>query len=138
AHSARTSSARCAPRSRPRWTRARNAPRSPRFPPSRTSRPMSTHLEATSAPADAAIVELSYREAVRDALEHELRDDPTVLLMGEDVGAAGGVYKTSDGLIENFGADRIRNTPICENDFVGIALGMAATGIRPVVEIMFS
>ena len=58
--------------------------------------------------------------------------------MGEDVGAAGGVYKTSDGLLEKFGAERIRNTPICENGFVGVALGMAATGMRPVVEIMFS
>jgi pyruvate dehydrogenase E1 component beta subunit len=99
---------------------------------------MSTHLEAAAAPADAATVELSYREAVCAALEHELQDDPTVLLMGEDVGSAGGVYKTSDGLIEKFGAERIRNTPICENGFVGVALGMAATGLRPVVEIMFS
>jgi pyruvate dehydrogenase E1 component beta subunit len=99
---------------------------------------MSTHLEAASAPADADVVELTYRQAVCAALEHELRDDPTVLLMGEDVGSAGGVYKTSDGLIEKFGAERIRNTPICENGFVGVALGMAATGLRPVVEIMFS
>jgi acetoin:2,6-dichlorophenolindophenol oxidoreductase subunit beta len=99
---------------------------------------MSTHLEAASAPAGAAVVELSYRDAVCAALEHELRDDPTVILMGEDVGAAGGVYKTSVGLIESFGPERIRNTPICENGFVGVALGMAATGMRPVVEIMFS
>jgi pyruvate/2-oxoglutarate/acetoin dehydrogenase E1 component len=99
---------------------------------------MSTHLEAAADPADATTVELSYREAVCAALEHELHDDPTVLLMGEDVGSAGGVYKTSDGLIEKFGAERIRNTPICENGFVGVALGMAATGLRPVVEIMFS
>jgi acetoin:2,6-dichlorophenolindophenol oxidoreductase subunit beta len=99
---------------------------------------MSTHLETASAPPGAAVVELSYRDAVCAALEHELRDDPTVLLMGEDVGAAGGVYKTSVGLIERFGPERIRNTPICENGFVGVALGMAATGMRPVVEIMFS
>ena len=58
--------------------------------------------------------------------------------MGEDVGNAGGVFKTNDGLIEKYGPDRVINTPICENGFVGVALGMAVTGYRPVVEIMFS
>jgi acetoin:2,6-dichlorophenolindophenol oxidoreductase subunit beta len=99
---------------------------------------MSTHPELRSAAAAPAIVELSYREAICAALEHELRDDPAVVFMGEDVGAAGGVYKTSEGLAEKFGSDRVRNTPICENGFVGVAIGMAATGMRPVVEIMFS
>jgi acetoin:2,6-dichlorophenolindophenol oxidoreductase subunit beta len=98
---------------------------------------MSTHPELQS-PDVEAIVELTYREAVRAALEHELRDDPTVLLMGEDIGASGGVYKTSEGLVEKFGSERVRDTPICENGFVGVAIGMAATGLRPVVEIMFS
>jgi pyruvate/2-oxoglutarate/acetoin dehydrogenase E1 component len=99
---------------------------------------MSTHLEAATTSEDVGVVELSYREAVCAALEAELGDDPTVVFMGEDVGPAGGVYKTSDGLLEKFGAERVRNTPICENGFVGVALGMAATGMRPVVEIMFS
>jgi pyruvate/2-oxoglutarate/acetoin dehydrogenase E1 component len=88
--------------------------------------------------SESEVVELSYREAVRLALEHELEGDSSVLLMGEDVGGAGGVYKTSDGLQQRFGADRIRDTPICENGFVGVAIGMAVTGLRPVVEIMFS
>ena len=61
-----------------------------------------------------------------------------VLLMGEDVATAGGVFKTNEGLSERFGLERIRNTPICENGFLGVALGMAVTGMRPVVEIMFS
>lgn len=84
------------------------------------------------------MVELTYREAIRAALEHELAEDPTVLLLGEDVATAGGVFKTSEGLVEEFGSERIRNTPICENGFLGVALGMAVTGFRPVVEIMFS
>ena len=58
--------------------------------------------------------------------------------MGEDVATAGGVFKTNEGLPERFGLERIRNTPICENGFIGVALGMAVTGLRPVVEIMFS
>ena len=61
-----------------------------------------------------------------------------MLLMGEDVATAGGVFKTNEGLPEQFGPERVRNTPICENGFLGVALGMAVTGLRPVVEIMFS
>lgn len=102
---------------------------------------MSTRLETESsntAETTAPAVTLSYREAIRAALEHELQQDPTVLLMGEDVATAGGVFKTNEGLPEKFGLDRIRNTPICENGFIGVALGMAVTGMRPVVEIMFS
>jgi acetoin:2,6-dichlorophenolindophenol oxidoreductase subunit beta len=99
---------------------------------------MSTHLEAEPATALEGVVELTYREAVNAALAAELEADPTVLLMGEDVAQAGGVFKTNEGLPERFGPERIRNTPICENGFIGVALGMAVTGLRPVVEIMFS
>jgi pyruvate/2-oxoglutarate/acetoin dehydrogenase E1 component len=99
---------------------------------------MSTRLEAEPTDVAAGVVELTYREAVRAALEHALEEDPTVLLMGEDVATAGGVFKTNEGLPEKFGLERIRNTPICENGFIGVALGMAVTGLRPVVEIMFS
>jgi pyruvate dehydrogenase E1 component beta subunit len=82
--------------------------------------------------------ELSYREAVRDAMAEEMRRDETVLLLGEDVGPAGGVFKTSVGLHEEFGDHRVMDMPIAENAFVGAALGMAITGMRPIVEIMFS
>jgi pyruvate/2-oxoglutarate/acetoin dehydrogenase E1 component len=99
---------------------------------------MSTHLETERAEAPAGVVELTYREAIGAALEHALAEDPAVLLMGEDVATAGGVFKTNEGLPEKFGLERIRNTPICENGFIGVALGMAVTGLRPVVEIMFS
>lgn len=81
--------------------------------------------------------ELSYREAVIAALEDELASDPAVVFFGEDVGAAGGVFKTSEGLYERF-PGRVFDTPICENGFLGVAIGMAATGHRPIVEIMFS
>jgi len=83
-------------------------------------------------------VTLTYRQAVRAALADELTSDPTVLLMGEDIAGAGGVYKTSEGLLDEFGPHRVRDTPICENGFVSAALGMAVTGLRPVVEIMYS
>jgi len=99
---------------------------------------MSTHVEPAQAEAAAGVTELTYREAIRAALEHELEADETVLLMGEDVATAGGVFKTNEGLSDRFGRERVRNTPICENGFLGVALGMAVTGMRPVVEIMFS
>jgi pyruvate dehydrogenase E1 component beta subunit len=99
---------------------------------------MSTHLETEQVATSAGAVELTYREAVNAALADELERDPTVLLMGEDVATAGGVFKTNEGLPDRFGFERIRNTPICENGFIGVALGMAVTGMRPVVEIMFS
>jgi pyruvate/2-oxoglutarate/acetoin dehydrogenase E1 component len=82
--------------------------------------------------------ELVYRHAIRAALDDELASDPTVVFFGEDVAAAGGVFKTSEGLLERHGPERVFNTPICENAFIGMALGMAVTGLRPVVEIMFS
>jgi pyruvate/2-oxoglutarate/acetoin dehydrogenase E1 component len=99
---------------------------------------MSTQSETavpTAAPAGA--VEMTYREAVCAALEDEMLSDPRVLLLGEDVANDGGVFKTNIGLPEKF-PGRITNTPICENTFIGAAIGMAVTGLRPVVEIMFS
>lgn len=93
---------------------------------------------ATPASDSVATVELSYRQAICAALEDEMGADPRVLLLGEDVATAGGVFKTNEGLVERFGEARVRNTPICENGFIGVALGMAVTGLRPVVEIMFS
>jgi pyruvate dehydrogenase E1 component beta subunit len=98
---------------------------------------MSTQAETTKPGTADDVVELSYRDAIIAALADELERDPAVLVMGEDVATAGGVFKTTEGLPERFG-DRIRNTPICENGFLGVALGMAVTGLRPVVEIMFS
>lgn len=76
-------------------------------------------------------------QAVSAAIAAEMSDDPTVVLWGEDVGESGGVFKATVGLFEEFGGGRVRDTPISEMGFLGAAVGAAATGLRPVVEIMF-
>lgn len=88
--------------------------------------------------AEPGIRELTYREAIRAAVEDEMASDDRVVLIGEDVGAAGGPFKTEEGLIDRFGPARVIETPICENGFMSVALGMAVTGFRPVVEISFA
>jgi acetoin:2,6-dichlorophenolindophenol oxidoreductase subunit beta len=80
----------------------------------------------------------TYREAVAEGIAREMRRDPTVVCLGEDIGAAGGVFKTTAGLFEEFGPDRVWDTPISEQAIVGAAMGAAMTGMRPVAEIMFS
>ncbi len=82
--------------------------------------------------------ELTYREAVTAALAAELERDEDVIVLGEDVGAAGGVFKATEGLFERFGSRRVRDTPISEQAIVGCALGAAITGLRPVAEVMFA
>ena len=77
--------------------------------------------------------ELRYREALRDALAEEMDRDERVFLMGEDIGVFGGAFKVTDGLLEEFGEQRIRDTPISENTIVGIGVGAAMVGLRPVV-----
>lgn len=76
-------------------------------------------------------------QAIVAALVDEMRADPSVIVFGEDVAQAGGPFKTSDGLLDEFGATRVRDTPISEMAFLGAAVGAAATGLRPVAEIMF-
>jgi pyruvate dehydrogenase E1 component beta subunit len=80
----------------------------------------------------------TYREAVSEGIAREMRRDPLVVCLGEDIGAAGGVFKTTAGLFEEFGPRRVWDTPISEQAIVGAAMGAAMTGIRPVAEIMFS
>jgi pyruvate dehydrogenase E1 component beta subunit len=80
----------------------------------------------------------TYREAVSEGIAREMRRDPLVVCLGEDIGAAGGVFKTTAGLFEEFGPHRVWDTPISEQAIVGAAMGAAMTGIRPVAEIMFS
>ncbi len=80
----------------------------------------------------------TYREAVAEGIARELRRDPSVVCLGEDIGKAGGVFKTTVGLYDEFGPERIWDTPISEQAIMGAAMGAAMTGMRPVAEIMFS
>jgi pyruvate/2-oxoglutarate/acetoin dehydrogenase E1 component len=82
------------------------------------------------------MAELRYRDALNAALREELRRDERVILMGEDIGVFGGAFKVTSGLLEEFGEARIRDTPISENTIVGVGVGAAMTGLRPVVELM--
>lgn len=82
--------------------------------------------------------EMTYRAAVARAIEQEMARDDRVVFFGEDVASAGGVFKTTGGLLERFGPDRVRDTPISEQAIVGAAMGAAMTGLRPVAELMFS
>src|SRR3982751_4834645 len=81
--------------------------------------------------------ELSYREAVRDALGKAMRKDEDVFIMGEDIAEMGGSMAVTQGLLEEFGPERVRNTPISEMAIVGAGIGAAMAGMRPVVEIMY-
>jgi pyruvate/2-oxoglutarate/acetoin dehydrogenase E1 component len=84
------------------------------------------------------VAELTYRAAVAEAIAQEMARDPNVVFLGEDVAAAGGVFKATPGLLERFGGERVRDTPISEQAVLGLAMGAAITGLRPVAEIMFS
>src|SRR5262249_24519537 len=81
---------------------------------------------------------ITYREAVARGIAQEMRRDQRVVFLGEDVAAAGGVFKATVGLLEEFGPDRVRDTPISEQAILGAAMGAAMTGLRPIAEIMFS
>ncbi len=83
-----------------------------------------------------AMTKITYREAVRSGLREALKSDPRVFLMGEDVGRYGGAYACSKGFLEEFGPDRIRDTPLSESTFVGAGIGAALAGMRPIVEVM--
>ena len=84
------------------------------------------------------MAELTYRAAVAHGIAQEMERDSTVVMLGEDIGAAGGVFKTTEGLLERFGPKRVRDTPISEQAIIGAAMGAAMTGLRPVAELMFS
>lgn len=84
------------------------------------------------------MAELSYRDAVAAGLAQEMERDDTVYMIGEDIAAAGGVFKATPGLLDRFGPRRVRDTPISEQAITGAAMGAAMTGLRPVAEIMFS
>lgn len=87
--------------------------------------------------ADGTTREMSYQEAIREALREEMLRDDRVFLMGEDIGKHGGAFGVTRTLVDQFGPERVRNTPISENTIVGAATGAALVGMRPVIEIMF-
>jgi pyruvate dehydrogenase E1 component beta subunit len=98
------------------------------------------HPGAASQLRDAAaqpVREISFGDAIREALAEEMRRDPRIVLLGEDVAEAGTPFKVVNGLVEEFGKERIIDTPISEAGFTGLAVGAAMTGLRPVVDIMF-
>jgi pyruvate dehydrogenase E1 component beta subunit len=84
------------------------------------------------------MAELTYRDAVAAAIAQEMRRDPNVVFLGEDIAAAGGVFKATQGLLDEFGPDRVKDTPISEQAIIGAAMGAAMTGLKPIAEIMFS
>ncbi len=81
--------------------------------------------------------ELTFAQAIREALDEELARDERIFILGEDVGAWGGVFRTTEGLFQKYGAERVIDTPLSEEGFVGLAVGAAMTGFHPVPEIMF-
>ena len=84
------------------------------------------------------MAELTYREAVARGIAQEMRRDPTLVMLGEDIASAGGVFKTTVGLLDEFGPERVRDTPISEQAIIGAAMGASMTGIPVIAEIMFS
>ncbi len=84
------------------------------------------------------MAELTYRDAVARGIAQEMARDPDVIFFGEDVAKAGGVFKATVGLFEQFGPKRVRDTPISEQAILGAAMGAAMTGLKPIAEIMFS
>ncbi|HEV7918176.1 MAG TPA: alpha-ketoacid dehydrogenase subunit beta, partial [Solirubrobacterales bacterium] len=82
------------------------------------------------------MAEMRYREALNLALREEMHYNPDVFIMGEDVGVFNGAFKVTEGLLEEFGEARVRDTPISENTIVGMGVGAAMAGLRPIVELM--
>src|SRR5258707_15808920 len=80
---------------------------------------------------------ITYAQALHDALREEMRVDSRVFLMGEDIGHHGGIFRVTKDLIDEFGVNRVRDTPISESSFVGVGIGAAMAGMRPVVELLF-
>jgi pyruvate/2-oxoglutarate/acetoin dehydrogenase E1 component len=92
----------------------------------------------STAATASATSEVTYLEAISDALRHEMARDPSVFCIGEDIGAFGGAFKVTDGFVEEFGAERCLDTPLAESAIIGTAVGAAAEGLRPVCEMQFA
>jgi pyruvate dehydrogenase E1 component subunit beta len=97
---------------------------------------MAQPVKVTTPAAQSKLVEITYRDAVREAIRDAIHRDGRVFLMGEDVGRYGGCYAVSKGLLAEFGPERIRDTPLSESGFTGAGIGAALAGMRPIVELM--
>src|SRR5580693_4862339 len=110
-------------------------------PPRPSRRPHPTRIQPRPSPmsADPAAkpVKLFFREAIARALAEAMDQDPSIVVLGQDVGAFGGSYKEFAGLYERFGAGRVRDTPVAEASMVGLGVGAAAAGLRPLVSITY-
>lgn len=84
------------------------------------------------------MAEITYLEAIKEALDEEMEDDPNVFLMGEDIGIYGGAFKVTEGLINKYGEERVMDTPLSETGFIGAAIGASLMGMRPVVEVQYA
>jgi len=93
--------------------------------------------QALHAVPEVATERQTIAQAVRDAMLGEMERDERVIVLGEDVGVDGGVFRATDGLIERFGADRVIDTPLAESSIIGMSVGLSATGFRPIAEIQF-
>jgi pyruvate dehydrogenase E1 component beta subunit len=98
--------------------------------------PLAAIASVPDVPADTPVVSMTVREALRDAMAEEMRTDDNVFVMGEEVAEYQGAYKVTQGLLQEFGARRVVDTPITEHGFAGLAVGAAMTGLRPIVEFM--
>src|SRR4051794_30051583 len=94
-------------------------------------------VNLSASPAPGAERELNFGEAIREALAEEMRRDPRVFIIGEDVAEAGTTFKVLTGLVDEFGPQRVLDSPISEPGITGLGVGAAMTGLRPVVDIMF-
>ncbi len=125
----------------PREAEVKAAPAEPVAAPGASEAPASAGVAVTQGvttnwPAGTAMKTMTVREAIREAMSEEMRRDPTVMLMGEEVGEYQGAYKISQGMLDEFGPKRIVDTPITEMGFAGIAVGASWGGLRPIVEFM--
>src|SRR5919112_1897494 len=118
---------------------AESTPIHPRFQCCGIAKDSALRSTGTNAPraGEPTMAETTYLEALRQGLFEEMERDPNVFCMGEDIGAYGGAFKVTDGLMERFGAERVIDTPISETGFVGAAAGAAHMGMRPVCEMQF-
>jgi pyruvate dehydrogenase E1 component beta subunit len=115
----------------------KSAPPKPAATASKSAAPLAARpLADPEIPLGTKLVQMTVREALRDAMAEEMRRNPDVFLMGEEVAQYQGAYKVSQGLLEEFGAERVIDTPITEHGFTGLAIGAAFRGLRPIVEFM--